>query len=379
MKPIEITANFNNKCCMIPATGSIFAGLKALENSGIIKVKKYNMSRDFITKENYPHRYVVELIADGKILAYDISDGYQDFDFPQVFDNQLERIDFYFKSSYDSDFAQKLNNKEKFRNLAMSFGCTYPESYFEKAKFKNALAGKSYKEAAYLLLKRSQIQSEDDYRKFESNNHYDSYNLLMWTRLWEYKHLTTEHIMKAYPTLTPAQAKEKCEQQIEILRQTNKERIHTVRILREAFGDRFVGGLSDNETNRKEAPDLITSDPRIVTRQGYLDSLKQNYIHILSKGIHGCVGARYGETFAAGRALITDPFVYEPLGKLKEGENYLRYTSPEEILTCANALMNDIDTVHRMENNNFRYYNEFVRPDVRILNTLKIAFPDRLN
>ena len=85
MKPIEITVNFNNRCCIIPAIGSIFAGLKALENSGIVKVKKYNMSRDFAPKETYPHRYVIELIADGKILAYDISDGYQDFDFPQVF------------------------------------------------------------------------------------------------------------------------------------------------------------------------------------------------------------------------------------------------------------------------------------------------------
>lgn len=377
MKPIEITVNFNNKCCRAPATGSIFAGLKTLEENGIVKVKKYNMSHNFASSENYPNSYVIELIADGKILAYDISDGYQDFDFTQVFDKQLERIDFYFKSSYNPDFAQKLKNKEKFKNLAMSFGCSYPGSYFEKAKIKNAISEKSFKEAAYISLKFSQIQAESDYRKLECNNHYDSYNLLMWTRLWEYQHLTTEHIMNAYPELTPVQAKEKCEQQIEMLKQTNTERIQTVRMLHDAFGDKFVGGLSDNETSRIEAPDLITSDPRVTTREGYLDSLKKNYIHILSKGVHGCIGARYGETFAAGRALITDPFVYETIGKLKEGENYITYTSPEEVLSCATALINDIDTVHRMEDNNFRYYNEFVRPDVRILNTLKIAFPDR--
>ena len=377
MKPIEITVNFNNKCCRIPATGSIFAGLKVLEENSIVKIKKHNMTSDFAATDIYPHRYVIELIADGKILAYDISDGYQDFDFPQAFDNQLERIDFYFKSSYDPAFAQKLKNKEKFKNLAMSFGCSYPGSYFEKARIKNAISEKSFKEATYLSLKHSQIQAENDYRKLESNNHYDSYNLLFWTRLWEYSHLTTEHIMKAYPTLSPEQAKEKCEQQIEMLRRTNAERIHTINILRETFGDKFTGGLNDNETSRKEAPDLIVTDPRIVTRQGYLDSLKQNYIHILSKGVHGCIGARYGETFAAGRALITDPFVYEPIGNLKEGANYLTYRSPEEIVACASTLINDIDTVHRMEDNNFCYYNEFVRPDVRMLNTLRVAFPDR--
>lgn len=376
MKPIEITVNFNNRCCTTPATGSIFAALKTLEENGTVKIKKYNMRSDFASRDIYPHRYVIELIANGKILAYDISDGYQDFDFPQVFDKQLDRIDYYFKSSYDPVFAQKLKNGEKFKNLAMSFGCSYPGSYFETAKFKNAINQKSWKEAAYLFLKRSQIQSENDYRKLESFKHYDSYKLLHWTRLWEYDNLTTEHIMNAYPMLTPEQAKEKCEQQIEMLKQINSERIQTVRILRETFGDKFVGGLSDNGTSRKEAPDLITRDLRVSTREGYLEALKQNYVHILSKGVHGCVGARYGETFAKARALITDPFVYEPVGNLKENENYLAYNSPQEVAERAKKLLENIELIHKMEENNYRYYNEYVRPDVRILNTLKVAFPE---
>lgn len=378
MKPIEITVNFNNRCCLVGAISSIFAGLKTLENDGIVKIKKYNMSNDFADQEIYPHRCVVELTANGKILAYDISDGYQDFDFPHVFDKQLDRIDYYFKSSYDPDFANQLKNKDKFRILSMSFNCSYPGNYFEKASFKNAISQKSFKEAAYIMLKHSQMQANNDYRKIESCNHFESYNLLHWTRLWEYDHLTTEHIMKAYPSLTRQQAKEKCEQQIEMLKQTNRERIKTVQILRETFGDRFVGGLSDNRTSRSEAPELITDDPRVSTREGYLESLRQNYIHILSKGVHGCVGARYGETFANSRALITDPFVYEPAGNLKEGVNYLSYHSPEEISACASTLLNDIEAVHAMEESNHIYYSAYLRPDVRMLNTLKVAFPELL-
>lgn len=376
MKPIEITVNFNNRCCTTPATGSIFAALKTLEENGTVKIKKYNMSSDFASRDIYPHRYVIELIANGKILAYDISDGYQDFDFPQVFDKQLDRVDYYFKSSFDPVFAQQLKNSEKFKNLAMSFGCSYPGSYFETAKFKNAITHKSYKEAAFLMLKRSQIQSENDYRKLESCNHYDNYKLLHWTRLWEYDHLTIEHIMKAYPMLTPQQAKEKLEQQIEMLKQINSERIQTVRILRETFGDKFVGGLSDNKTSRTEAPNLITNDAKVTTREGYLETLGQNYVHILSRGVHGCIGARYGETFAKARALITDPFVYEPAGNLVKGENYLAYNSPQEVAECAEKLLGDIELIHKMEENNRRYYSEYVRPDVRILNTLKTALPE---
>lgn len=376
MKPIEITVNFNNRCCTTPATGSIFAALKTLEEKGTVKIKKYNMSSDFASRDIYPHRYVIELIANGKILTYDISDGYQDFDFPQVFDKQLDRVDCYFKSSYDPVFAQQLKNSEKFKNLAMSFGCSYPGSYFETARFKNAITHKSYKEAAYLMLKRSQIQSENDYRKLESCNHYDNYKLLHWTRLWEYDHLTIEHIMKAYPMLTPQQAKEKCDFQIDMLKQINRERIQTVRILRETFGDRFVGGLSDNKTSRTEAPDLITNDAKVTTREGYLETLGQNYVHILSRGVHGCIGARYGETFAKARALITDPFVYEPVGNLVKGENYLAYNSPQEVAECAGKLLGNIELIHKMEEKNRRYYSEYVRPDVRILNTLKTALPE---
>ena len=376
MKPIEFTVNFNSRCCLIPSISSTFAAMKALEDNGIIKIKKYNMSSDFADRNLYPHRYVIELKSAEKTLAYDMSDGYQDFDFPEVFDTQLERVDFFFKSSYDEKFASKLKNKEKFHILGMAYGCSYPGNYFEKACIKKAITERNYKQALSYLLKASQLQVKNDFRKLECNNHFESYNLLHWTRLWEYNHLNVEHIMKAYPMLSRKQAENKTEQQLNMLKQINSERIKTVRLLRDAFGGRFVGGLSDNKTSRIEAPDLITDDPRVTTREGYLDSLKKNYIHILSKGVHGCVGARYGETFAAGRALITDPFVYEPAGNLKEGENYLSYTSPDKVVRCAAKLIEDIDTVHRMEDNNFLYYNNYVRPDVRLLNTLKIAFPE---
>ncbi len=377
MKPLECTLFLNNRCCSVYSLSSLFAGLKNLADSGKIKIKDIHMSPDFAPKEKYPLSYVVELHTEGKVLAFDVSDGYQDFDFPEVFDKQLENIDYYFKSSYSEEFAAKLKNRDKFRNLAMSYHCSCAGNYFETACIKDAIHRKDAKGFIYSLLLAPRYRKALDYKNFESNVHYHNYNLLLWTRLWDCNQVTKDTILDVYPNLTEAQANEKANQQREMLRATNDERIKTVRMLREHFGDRFTGGLSDNETSRKEAPDLITDDPKICTRAGYLDTLKSNYIHILSKGLHGCVGARYGETFAAGRALITDPFVYEPIGELKEGENYLRYASPEEVLSCATTLINDVDTVHRIEDNNFLYYNKFVRPDVRVLNALKVAFPDR--
>lgn len=41
-----------------------------------------------------------------------------------------------------------------------------------------------------------------------------------------------------------------------------------------------------------------------------------------------------------------------------------------------NRLITDVDRIHEIENANNEYYNNYVRPDSRILNTLKIAFPE---
>ena len=81
----------------------------------------------------------------------------------------------------------------------------------------------------------------------------------------------------------------------------------------------------------------------MLDRRKYLDCLKQNYLHVLSVGLHGCTGARYGETFAAGRAFLTDPLAF----------------------------------THQAEEANHAFYEAFIRPDVRILATLKTAFPDQ--
>lgn len=73
---------------------------------------------------------------------------------------------------------------------------------------------------------------------------------------------------------------------------------------------------------------------------------------------------------------MTDPLVYAPAGNPQKDINYLEYTDAYSLAESINLLIDDVDRIHEIENANFEYYNNYVRPDSRILNTLKIAFPE---
>lgn len=374
---LDCILTMDSSCGWVWSMSSIFVGFRLLEKEGLLRIKKARVTHDFLSGGHYPHRQIVELRADGKTIAYDMADGYQDFDIPELFDKQLESVDFYFKSNYSEEFAAKLKNKDKFKNCAIAYDCSCPGNPFESLLIKGYLADKRYKDAAYTLAISQRRQKNFDYRSFEADNHFDNYKLLFWSRLWAEELIPTERMSEYYPHLSHAQAKEKAEQTYEMIRATNRRRIETARVLKEEFGDLAVGGLSGSETAAKLAPNLITDDERVLNRRKYLDCLKENYIHVLSMGLHGCIGARYGETFAAGRAFLTDPFLFSPYGDPKEGVNYFAYTDADSLAQTISKLLTDVDLVHRSEEANHTFYQEYIRPDVRILATLKTAFPNK--
>ncbi len=372
---LECHLAFDNRCSWMWTLSSLFAGFKLLENQGLLKVKSVSMDRKFLADGRYPHRMIFELKAQGKTIAYDMSDGYQDITIPEIFDAQLDKLDYYFKSSYDPEFAKKLRNKDKFKPLSMSYTCTCKGNYFEKANFFDALESRQFKNALYQFVRISRAQKLGDYKLYESHNHYNDYRIMFWSRLWSIK-TTPEAQLKIYPELSFEQAKIKAEKQNEMMLKVNRTRIESVKSLRNALGDKFVGGLSDDEISRSMAPELIVTDPVIASKNGYINMLKQNYINVLSMGLHGCIGARYGESIAAGRAVLTDPLMYTPPGNFEKDKNYVEYTDAQSLVSKAEYMLENVGFVHEIEDANHEYYNEYVRPDSRILKTLQIAFPE---
>lgn len=55
----------------------IVAGYKLLEKNGFLKIKTAEPCFTFRSSGNYEHNSIVEVEINGKLLAYDMADGYQ--------------------------------------------------------------------------------------------------------------------------------------------------------------------------------------------------------------------------------------------------------------------------------------------------------------
>ncbi|MDR3312883.1 MAG: hypothetical protein LBS96_00320, partial [Oscillospiraceae bacterium] len=75
-------------------SSQVLAGFKLLERSGQLHIDAFALE-DLRQKGYYAHRSIVEVAIAGQRLAYDTGDGYQSLHRPDVWDEQLERVDAY--------------------------------------------------------------------------------------------------------------------------------------------------------------------------------------------------------------------------------------------------------------------------------------------
>lgn len=106
-----------------------------------------------------------------------------------------------------------------------------------------------------------------------------------------------------------------------------------------------------------------------TTKISFLNSLQQHDICINTLGLHNSTGWKFAEYIAASRAIISEPLVYQSSG-LIEGNNYLSFTDSESMILGIETLLKNKS---QMMLNNYHYYNNFVRPDSLIMNSLFLA------
>lgn len=351
----------------------ILAGYKLLENKKLLKIKNVVPYAGFRTDGNYEHNSIVEVKICGKKIAYDMADGYQSIHRKERFDAQLESLDFYFKRSYDEDFHLQMQNRDKVSPLGLNYLCSCEGNPYDRFYFKDRSLGELKK---FLLHTKNKSANKYDYRIFESNSiRYDEYNLLFLTRLWDSSQISTESILKTYPYFSVEEAKEEAEKWKSSLDSATQNRILYIRELKNYFGDKIIAGVSDDNLSRKLCPEFIV-DPAITDRNNYLSMIKKNYICITSEGLHHSIGWKFAEYVAAGKAIVTEPLFYEVPYGFCEDKNYLTYTDIHSCISNCERLLGDTDAVHAMEFENKAYYESHVRPDMLVLDSLKIALPE---
>lgn len=349
----------------------IVAGYKMLEDLGILKIKSAKPCTEFRTSGNYEHNSIVEVEIDGKIIVYDMADGYQSIHRKDRFDSQLDRVDFYFKRSYYPEFHKDMKNKDKIKSLGLNYLCSCKNNPYDKFYFNEKHGISELRRLATHVHTRN--IDKFYYSQFESNEiAYDEYNLLFLARIWDYTKTNLDHIKKVYPYFSDSEAIVETERWRSSLENATKTRIEYIKALREHFGDKIISGISRDPFAEKMCPELIVSD-EMTERNKYIETIKKNYVCITSEGLHHSIGWKFAEYVSAGKAIITEPLYYEVPYGFTENKNYLVYNDVESLISKCEYLLNNVSEIHCMEENNRNYYFQHLRPDMLIMDSLKTA------
>ena len=146
-------------------------------------------------------------------------------------------------------------------------------------------------------------------------------------------------------------------------------RVDIIKRLKNELGSNFTGGLYNSKYAQENYPELIL-DESITQKENYLNLVKNCDICIGSLGLHKSTGWKTAEYVAASKAIVNENLFYESLGDFESGKNYLGFKDENECIEHIYELIKNPDKIVKMQNNNYIYYNKFLRPDMQVLNTL---------
>lgn len=298
---------------------------------------KYSVS---ITGQSAPGPALVRATYQGMQLIYDTHDGYFDVAYMTKL---LQECDLYFQRSCDPEKNRLLFGElsQKIHPLGFNYHVTYRGNPAEKSR--------SFLQA----FKQLRRFCPPEYFEGTPNSKESASRILFYTRLWPRDPSLPEHVN---------QERE----------QINETRIRLLRLLKARFGKRFDGGVEDCPLARSLCPELLLPW-RKTNPRAYIRQLHRSHICIGSVGLHGSIGWKTGEYVAAAKAIVLEHFSCTLPGSFSEGENYLSFQSPEECLAAVERLIQDPKLCRKMQENNYRYYQNYLNPEALIQNTLCIA------
>lgn len=329
-----------------PHLSSVIAGFMALRDQGILD---FNTELVYRQSARYPFVSLLEAEIDGVKIAFDVKDGYN-FDVQRV-DAYIPTVDYYFKRSFSEEKNATLfspENLKKMYPLGFNYLLTYPKNPIDVFSFRD------FKLSVWHMLKPLIGRKSPRYFTAEvfeapANFKVEAPTVLFLTRLWP----LTEETVGLHDYI-------------------NETRIAIIRALRKAYGEYFIGGVSDSPLSRELCPDLIM--PKSMTvREKYLDIMKQADICIGSMGLRESIGWKTGEYIAASRAIVHERFHYSVPGDFAIGKNYFDFDTVDECVAHVEYLYKNPDALYAMKQANQQYYQEWLRPDKQVGHALETA------
>ncbi len=325
----------------IPHVNQVLCGFHELGKNGECKVEFEDISEE--AQRIYTDMSVVRVFYRGKVIVYDLLDGYIGLDRMR---SLLEECDLYFKRSCSESQNRQFGElKSKIFPLGFNYHLTYKGSPLNDGPVKRFMKLFLRRES-YDIFTRERFEGKPQYKEGDIK-------ILFLTRLWDPAECTREETRSERERI-------------------NSDRIALIRALKKTYGDNAVAGLSDLPISRSLAPELIMSG-KYTKRKNYLKLLHKSDICIASTGLHGSIGWKTGEYVAAAKAIVSEPFCYSVTGEFLPEENYLEFTNPEECLKAVRTLASSPERLYRMKQNNYEYYNRYLSPKELVMRSLETA------
>jgi len=335
----------------------LYTGFGLLEKAGLIRLE-LTRGKDF--EIGVMAKPVIKAVINNNIkVVYDTYDG------DSFFYDELTWSDFYFKRSFNLCTIESGNLSNKIFPLGFNYSVYGPYDYSSQrilwlinsinrnTKPKD-LAVQIIRNNYYLsrIFNTSNGKFNCDFRGFEQLPNAESEpKIIFCTRLWD-------------PNRTKSDAR------IAERVQMNNTRIEIIRKLRNEFRNLFVGGLEPTEFALRNYPEYVIIDRKTTKKNRYLQLLKQSAIGIATVGLLGSNGWKLAEYIAGSKAIVTEKINFSVPGNFQEKTNYLKFTTPDECVENVTLLVENKEKRYEIMKHNFLYYQEFLRPDNLIWNTL---------
>ncbi len=348
-----------------PHLQQLYTGFRLLQRSGFVRLSQQQRQSPVRYLNDAPHlngagHAHLDALLEGSLrLHFDTHDA------PEIALGELENCDFYFKRSFLPTAIDSLPASQRAKVVPLGLNYRVLPDVPDPLAVRRALALNGLTRPTFRAIKqgldtRNHFGFQPRLRGMESQPDCNAAPSVLF-------------LVAAYdPYDDPGRKEEKIADRISI----NETRARCIRLLREALGPRVTCGFGSTPFTRAQYPDLIW--PGSVEQENYLHTLKSFPICVASTGLHGSTGWKLAEYVAFGKAIVSEPLLYDIPGDFRGGRNYLEFGSPEECVHAAIRLIEDPDLRRHIMHNNAAYYREYLRPDVLVRNALTRALEAQL-
>jgi hypothetical protein len=140
----------------------------------------------------------------------------------------------------------------------------------------------------------------------------------------------------------------------------NEARVALIRALRQALGDRFVGGLIPTTLAQERYRDCLS--PLSSRYRSYLRMKKRHLVSICTPGLQHSTPFKWGECLAASQCIVAASLHNELPTPVEEGKHYLPFATPDECAAACHRLLTERALAEAMRRDNHDYFEREVAP-----------------